>query len=79
MASKTEHPFLDFLKRENDIKSDYELAAALGINRSYLSKIRHGRPLSAQNKINIHKKTGMSIEDIESFLEQPNEPTGTKV
>lgn len=79
MGTKHEHPLLDFLKRENDIKSDHELSKALGINRTYLSKIRHGRPLSAKMKILIHKSTGMSIEDIEGFLGESNESTRTAV
>jgi plasmid maintenance system antidote protein VapI len=65
------HPLLDFLKNEYGLKNDAALAKALGIKPPTISKIRANRNIvSAEMKIIIHKKTGMSIEDIESFLEK---------
>jgi plasmid maintenance system antidote protein VapI len=63
------HPLLDFLKKEYKLKNDAALAKALGIKPPTVSKIRADRQnISAEMKIIIHKKTGMSIADIESFL-----------
>jgi plasmid maintenance system antidote protein VapI len=63
------HPLLDFLKKEYKLKNDAALAKALGIKPPTVSKIRANRNIvSAEMKIIIHKKTGMSIEDIEGFL-----------
>jgi plasmid maintenance system antidote protein VapI len=63
------HPLLDFLKKEYKLKNDAALAVALGIKPPTVSKIRADRQnISAEMKIIIHKKTGMSIADIESFL-----------
>ena len=63
------HPLLDFLKKEYKLKNDAALAVALGIKPPTVSKIRANRQvMSAEMKIIIHKKTGMSIADIEEFL-----------
>jgi plasmid maintenance system antidote protein VapI len=65
------HPLLDFLKKEYKLKNDAALAKALGIKPPTISKLRANRQtMSAEMKIIIHKKTGMSIEDIEHFLEK---------
>jgi len=69
------HPLLDFLKKEYKLKNDAALAKALGIKPPTVSKLRANRyVMSAEIKIIIHKKTGMSIADIESFLGEQNEP-----
>ena len=63
------HPLLDFLKKEYKLKNDAALAKALGIKPPTVSKLRANRQnISAEMKIIIHKKTGMSIADIEEFL-----------
>ncbi len=73
------HPLLDFLKKEYKLKNDAALAKALGIKPPTISKLRANRQtMSAEMKIIIHKKTGMSIADIESFLgenDETNSPT----
>lgn len=68
------HPLLDFLKKEYKLKNDAALAKALGIKPPTISKLRANRQtMSAEMKIIIHKKTGMSIADIESFLGEDND------
>jgi len=68
------HPLLDFIKKEYKLKNDAALAKALGIKPPTISKLRANRQsMSAEIKIIIHKKTGMSIEDIESFLGEGND------
>lgn len=73
------HPLLDFLKKEYKLKNDAALAKALGVKPPTISKLRSNKyVMSADVKIIIHKKTGMSIEDIESFLgenDETNSPT----
>lgn len=74
------HPLLDFLKKENKLKSDGALARALGVKAPTISKIRHRKSnVSAEIKLLIHKQTGMSIADIEALLEETNGARGTKV
>jgi plasmid maintenance system antidote protein VapI len=74
------HPLLDFLKKEYKLKNDAALAKALGIKPPTVSKIRADRQnISAEMKIIIHKKTGMSIADIESFLGEDNDSGRTEV
>ena len=74
------HPLLDFLKKEYKLKNDAALAVALGIKPPTVSKIRSDRQnISAEMKIIIHKKTGMSIADIESFLGEDNDSGRTEV
>lgn len=74
------HPLLDFLKKEYKLKNDAALAKALGIKPPTISKLRADRQkMSAEMKIIIHKKTGMSIEDIEAFLEEDNDTGRVKV
>ena len=64
------HALLDFLKTEYELPSDRQLCAALGLNPPVLSKIRHGVvKVSADVIILIHEKTGMSVADIKSFLD----------
>lgn len=71
------HKLLDFLKQEYELKSDSALAKALGLSNPYISKIRSRKQrLSAETKIIIYKKTGMSIEDIENLLEEKDGSSG---
>lgn len=64
-----EHPLLDFLKKEYELKSDRALCDALGVTPPVISRIRNGKSnVSAEMIIIIHKKTGMSIEDIEQLI-----------
>ena len=74
------HALLDFLIKEYGLKNDAALSRALGIRPSAISKIR-ARTLgfSGDMKILVHKKTGMSIEDIEAFLEEDNDTGRVKV
>ena len=66
-----EHPLLDFLKREYELKSDRALCDALGVTPPVISRIRARKcKVSAELIIVIHKKTGMSIEDIENLIEE---------
>ena len=64
------HALFDFLIKEYGLKNDAALAKALGVNPPVISKLRSGiNNMSGDVKILIYKKTGMSIEDIEEFLE----------
>jgi hypothetical protein len=65
------HALLDFLIKEYGLKNDAALSRALGVSPSAISKIRsRAMGVSGDIKILIYKKTGLSIEDIESFLEK---------
>ena len=65
------HALLDFLIKEYRLKNDAALSRALGVKPPALSKMRsRAMGISGDMKILIHKKTGMSIEDIEGFLEK---------
>jgi DNA-binding transcriptional regulator YdaS (Cro superfamily) len=80
MTERQAHPLFDFLMREYQLKNDAALGRALGLSAPSVSKIRAGvQKVSAELKITIHKKTGMSIEDIEEMLGEKNEPTGAQV
>ena len=69
MAPK--HALLDFLRKEYQLKSDRALCAALGVTAPVISRIRAGKSqVSAEVIIIIHKKTGMSIEDIEQLINE---------
>lgn len=69
-----EHLLLDFLKKEYELKSDRALCKALGVTPPAISKIRHRtNRISAEIIILIHKKTGMSIEDIEDLINEGEE------
>lgn len=66
-----EHPLLDFLKKEYELKSDRALCDALGVTPPVISRIRAGKTkVSAELIITIYKKTGMSIEDIEDMIKE---------
>lgn len=65
------HALFDFLIKEYGLKNDAALSKALGVKPPVISKIRsRAMGVSGDVKILIHKKTGMSIEDIEEFLEK---------
>lgn len=65
------HTLLDFLKREYELESDRALCRALGVTPPAISKIRSRTVrVSAEMIILIHKKTGMSIEDIEDLIKE---------
>jgi plasmid maintenance system antidote protein VapI len=65
------HALLDFLIKEYGLKNDAALSRALGVSPPAISKIRsRAMGVSGDIKILIYKKTGLSIEDIESFLEE---------
>jgi DNA-binding transcriptional regulator YdaS (Cro superfamily) len=66
---KHPHTLFDFLIKECPLKNDAALAKALGISPADVSKIRKGiTKISARVMILVHKKTGMSIEDIEEMV-----------
>jgi plasmid maintenance system antidote protein VapI len=68
------HTLLDFLKREYELKSDRALCRALGVTPPAISKIRSRTVrVSAEMIILIHKKTGMSIEDIEDLIKESDD------
>lgn len=63
------HRLFDFLIAECDLKTDAALAEALGITKPDVCRIRSGvYEMSARVMLIIHKKTGMSIEDIEEMV-----------
>jgi hypothetical protein len=65
------HALLDFLIKEYGLKNDAALSRALGVSPPAISKIRsRAMGVSGDIKILIYKQTGLSIEDIESFLEE---------
>ena len=65
------HALLDFLIKKHQLKNDAALSRVLGIPPSSISKIRARKlNVTGDAKIQIYKKTGMSIEDIESILEK---------
>lgn len=54
---------------KNQLKNDAALARYLEVNPPVISKIRHGKlPVGDSLKINIHKRTGMSIAAIETLI-----------
>jgi plasmid maintenance system antidote protein VapI len=72
------HDLLDYIRRRDNIKSDYLLARHLGIPASSISKVRHGfASFTALMMIRTHKKTGLTIAKIEELLgiEDDDEPT----
>lgn len=80
MLKLLSHPLLDFLKKEYQLKNDAALAKALGVKSPTISKLRANKHnVSAEMIIIIHKKTGMSIEDIESFLEKKDDSGKAKI
>jgi plasmid maintenance system antidote protein VapI len=66
---KHPHTLFDFLIKECALKNDAALAKALGITPIDVSKIRKGiNKVSARVMIIVHKKTGITIEDIEEMV-----------
>ena len=65
---KKPHQLFDFLIKEYSLKNDAALSVAIGITKVDVSKIRSGvNQLSARVMVLIHKKTGMSFEDMEEM------------
>lgn len=65
---KKPHQLFDFLIKEYSLKNDRALCKAIGIKPVDASKIRAGvNKLSARVMVLIHKKTGMSFEDMEEM------------
>jgi len=72
---KNPHPLFDFLIKEYSLKNDAALARALKISPIDISKIRKYADskdkryrVSARIMIIVHKRSGMSIEDIEEMV-----------
>ena len=66
---KKPHQLFDFLIKEYSLKNDRALCQAIGVTPIDVSKIRSGvNNISARVIILVHKKTGMSIEDIEEMV-----------
>lgn len=60
----------DRIIADHNLKNDAALARFLEIKPPQISKIRHGKLLVGDSlKINIHKRTGMSIDAIEKMIE----------
>jgi hypothetical protein len=59
----------DKIIEDNKLKNDAALARFLQLNAPVVSKVRHGKlPVGDSLKINIHKRTGMSILKIEELI-----------
>ena len=72
---KNSHPLFDFLIKEYSLKNDAALSRALKISPMDISKIRKYANsedkryrVSARMMIIVHKRSGMSIEDIEEMV-----------
>lgn len=61
----------DKIMLDNGLKNDAALSRFLEVNPPVISKVRHGRlTVSAQMKIDIHKKTRMPISEIEKLIDR---------
>lgn len=62
------HVLLDKICAEYGLRNDAELCSFLELNAPLVCRIRSGkRPVTADTKITIHHKTGMSISTIEKL------------
>jgi transcriptional regulator with XRE-family HTH domain len=60
---------LDALLRHQNLKSDAELARALEVTPSVISKIRHSRTrISASLLLDIHEMTDLSIRELRNLM-----------
>lgn len=59
----------DKIIADQNLKNDAALARYLQVNPPVISKIRHGKlQVGDSLKINIHKRTGLSITKIEGLI-----------
>lgn len=72
------HALFDYLHQACELKSDAELSRALGVAPATVSRIRSGvYKVTADIILTIHKQTGLSVEEIESFIGDQNEKNNT--
>ena len=65
------HALFDYLHEACELKSDAELSRALGVAPATVSRIRSGvYKVTAEIILTIHKQTGLSVEEIESLIEE---------
>lgn len=65
------HPLLDAMRETLKLQSDGELSRYLGVQRSSLSKFRHGtNKINGDFIIRVYKATGWPIEKVESYLRE---------
>ena len=62
------HPLLDTIRSEYGLKSDSQLARLLGISVPDISKIRHGRIVSAEKKIIIMRRLAWSLSKLDKIM-----------
>ena len=68
-ANDASGKLFDTIIVKNNLKNDAALARFLEIQPPNISKIRHGTmPVGDSLKINIHKRTGLSIAKIEELI-----------
>ena len=62
------NPLLDYLLVKYDLKNDSALCRLLKIAPPMVSKIRHGRTVSADLILTIHERLGMPVAEIRALL-----------
>lgn len=69
MRTMPDHLLLDTLIVDLKLKNDAALCRFLGVDKSYLSKIRHGKlPVTAECILRVHDMTGWEIKEIKALL-----------
>jgi plasmid maintenance system antidote protein VapI len=70
----TPHTLLDFLIRECELKNDAGLARALALTAPTVSRMRSRKAnVTAETILLIHKKTGLSVDSIETMISESEE------
>lgn len=66
-------PLLDAIRAEYGLKTDAQVARLLQMQTSAISKIRHGRPVSAETILIVQRSLGWSLRKIDYLLDPDHE------
>lgn len=67
------HPLLDAIRAEYGLKTDAQVCRLLGLRTPVISKIRHGRDVSAETKLTIMRRLAWSLSKIDKLVPPKDE------
>lgn len=67
------HPLLDAIRSEYGLKTDAQVCRLLGLRTPVISKIRHGREVSAETKIIIMRRLAWSLAKVDKLCPPKDE------
>ena len=67
------HDLLDAIRSEYGLKTDAQVSRLIGISIPLISKMRHGKPVTADTKITIMRRLAWSLAKVDKLCPPKDE------